>query len=177
MKNEAIEMIKMPLSVVRVAAFCLPLTLVASCGSESGAPANSTITVSPDEVIWAVTLSTCDNSVLQDTYFNIVVKDPSGALMIGTDISVSLALTPGTLIVPPPPVGFPPLMYLYDDLDGDGLYLNPVTVFPYYTKTGNFGSKMLRVQYDLSGCTYGGNLDVHSGSAYGSANIKVEEGT
>jgi hypothetical protein len=173
-KNEAIEMNKKPQSVVSVAAFCLPLLLVASCGSEQGAPPGSTVTVSPDEVPWAVTLAACDNSVMQDTYFNIVVKSPSGAPLTGVDIRVSLALAPGTFVVPAPSV---PVMYLYDDLDGDDIYTDLITVFPHFTNTGSSGTKMLRVQYDLTGCTYAGNLDVFSGSSYGTAHISVEEAT
>jgi len=174
MKNEAITMIKVPLSVVRVAAFCLPLALVASCGTDSGgytappAPPGSTITVSPELVEWEVGAGACTNTVMQDTFFNILVQSPNSAPMTGVGIAVSLVLAPGTFI-PPPQV-----MYLYDDLDGDGLYTNLITVFPHYTQTGGTGTKMLRVQYDLGGCEYGGNLDVFSGSGYGFGHISVD---
>jgi hypothetical protein len=170
-------MIETTLSRVRVAALCLPLALVASCGSGSSnnsapaAPAGSTITVSPDEVPWEVTLAACTNTVMQDTYFNILVRDPSGVPLPGVGIDISLDLSPGTFI-PPPQV-----MYLYDDLDGDGFYTNLISAYPtpYYTKTGSSGTKVLRVQYDLGGCTYAGNLNVFSGPAFGSANISVDE--
>jgi len=176
MKNEAIEMIKTPLSLIRAVAFCLPLALVTSCGSGSGsptpgapeAPTGSTLTVSPDAVPWDIGSSPCDYSVLQDTYFNIVARDPNGAALAGIGLRVSLALAPGTVIFTPP---YTP-MFLYDDLDGDGFYTDLITSFPHYTTTGGSGTKLLRVQYDLS-CAYAGNLDVFSGPAYGTANISV----
>ena len=160
-------MIKIPLSVVRVAAFCLPLALVAGCGTE--APPGSIITVTPDLKEWVISLVTCDNSDMQDTWFNIAVKSPSGTPLAGVDIRVSLDLTLGTFITPPPSYS---AMFLYDTSD-DGVTYVPITAFPYYTKTGSYGTKTLRVQYDLS-CTYAGDLEVTSGSSFGSANISVD---
>ncbi len=166
-------MIKMPLLVLRVAAFCLPLGLLISCGSENGgnsappAPPGSTITVNPDKVEWDVGGPGCTNTVMQDSYFNIVVRNPNGVPLIGTGLSVSLVLSPGTF-VPPPQV-----MYLFDDYDGDGYYTDPITVFPHYVQTGGAGTKMLMVRYDLGGCEYGGNLDVYSGTAYNFGHISA----
>jgi hypothetical protein len=93
-------------------------------------------------------------------------------------IDVSLDLSPGTNA---PPLQ---LMYLYDDLDGDGFYTDLISAYstPYYTKTGSSGTKVLMVRYDLGSsaagsCTYGGNLNVISGPAFGSAHIELKEGT
>ena len=171
MKNEAIEMIKTPLTVVRVAAFCLPLALVASCGSETGAPANSTITVSPDEVPWKVDAGAgCAGTDFHDTYFDIVVKNPSSATLARVDIRVSLDLAPGTYVTYP-------TMRLFDTSDGT-TYNVPITTYPYFTVTDSFGAKTLMVRYELdAGCIYAGNLNVSSGSSFGSANIRIEEGT
>jgi hypothetical protein len=157
-------MTKTPLSAVRVAAFCL---LLAGCGEENGAPTGSTITVSPDLKDWTIGAVACDNSEMQSTFFNIVVKNPNGIPMTGVDIRVSLDLTLGTFITPSP--GYA-AMYLYDD---DVSTTDPITTFQYFTKTGAAGAKTLRVQYDLT-CTYAGDLEVHSGSSFGSAHISVE---
>ena len=64
-------------------------------------------------------------------------------------------------------------MYLFDDLDGDGRYTDPITVFPHYIQTGGAGTKTLMVRYDLGGCEFGGNLDVFSGTAYDFARISA----
>lgn len=166
-------MIKLPLSVVRVAVFCLPLALVAGCGPGGGytaptAPPGSTITVSPGDVPWTVAVGACTNADMQDTIFNIAVKSPSGTPLTGVGIAVNLVLAPGSAV--------PGLqtMYLYDDLGGDGLYTDQITVLPYYTQTGSSGTKMLMVRYDLGGCEFGGNLDVFSGTAYGFGHISAE---
>lgn len=161
--------------ILPIALLCLPLGLTVSCGSEQGAPPGSTITVSPNEVPWEVALGNCTNTFMHDTYFDIVVKNRNGTLLTGVDIRVTLDLAPGTVT----PAGIPGLMFLFDDLDEDGTYSDPITTFPYFTNTGN-GTKTLMVRYDLGSlnagsCTYAGNLNVYSGSAFGSANISVEE--
>lgn len=163
-------MIKTALPGVFAVTFCLPLGLLVSCGSEQGAPPGSTITVNPEQVPWKVTLAPCTNTDMQDTYFDIVVRSPSGTPLTGVDIRVSLDLAPGSY-TPPPQV-----MYLFDDENNDGVYDTPITAFPYFTNTGN-GTKTLMVRYDLGGCTYAGNLNVYSGTSFGSANISVEEQT
>lgn len=170
-------MIKMPLLVLRVAAFCLPLGLLIGCGTESSetggnnappAPPGSTITVNPADIPWTVGAGVCDNTVMQDSFFNIVVRSPNGVPLSGVGLSVSLVLAPGTFV--------PPLqvMYLFDDFDEDGDFTDPITTYPHYVRTRNAGTKMLMVRYDLGGCEYGGNLDVYSGTAYGFGHISAE---
>lgn len=161
--------------ILTVVLLCLPLGLMVSCGAEQGAPPGSTITVSPDEVPWEVALGNCTNTFMHDTYFDIVVKSPSGTPLTGVDIRVTLDLAPGSVT----PAGIPGLMFLFDALDGDNIYDDPITSFPYFTNTGN-GTKTLMVRYDLGSlnagsCTYAGNLNVYSGTSFGSANISVEE--
>lgn len=167
-------MINTTLSRLRVAAFCLPLTLVASCGTESGghvappAPTGSNLVVNPEEVPWEVGAGICTNTVMQDSYFNIQVRNSSGVALTNVGVALNLVLSPGTFI---PPLQ---IMYLFDDLDGDGLFTDPITVFPHYVSTGGAGTKMVMVRYDLGGCEFGGNLDAFSGTAYGFAHISVE---
>ena len=169
----SLKMIKMPLLVLRVAAFCFAPALLTSCGSENGgnsappARPGSTITVNPETIEWTVGGPGCTNTVMQDEYFNIVVRNPNGVPLTGVGLSVSLVLAPGTYI-PPPQV-----MYLYDDLDQDGFFTDLITTYPHYVQTMGAGTKMLRVQHDLGGCEYGGNLDVFSGTAYGFGHISV----
>ena len=168
-------MIKAPLPIVQVTALSLALALVASCGGnkESGgcttppAPTGSTITVNPPEVLWEVGAGACTNTVMQDSFFTITVRNPSGVALTGVGISATLVLAPGTF-VPPPQV-----MYLFDDLDGDGRYTDPITAFPHCAQTGGAGTKTLMVRYDLGGCEFGGNLDVFSGTAYDFARISA----
>lgn len=170
-------MTKLPLLVLRVAAYCVSLALLSGCGSASSetggntappAPTGSTITVNPNDIPWTAGPGICDNTVMQDSYFNIVVRSPNGVPLSGVGLSVSLVLAPGTFI--------PPLqvMYLYDDLDEDGYFTDLITSYPHYVQTRGAGTKMLMVRYDLGGCEYGGNLDVYSGTAYGFGHISVE---
>jgi len=168
-------MINNPLPWLRIMTFCLPLALVASCGGGGTgqgpvAAPGSKITVTPEKVDWTVgTAVGCPGTDFHDTYFDIFVKSPSGSPASNVEVRVSLDLAPGTYITTP-------VMYLYDTAD-DGITYNVlVTSYPYYTTTNNVGVKTLMVRYELiAGCTYAGNLNVYSGSAYGVANIDAHE--
>jgi hypothetical protein len=88
MKNEAIKMMKLPLSVVRVAALCLPLALVASCGSGSEAVQGTKINISPISV--GVTSST--TVALTVVYFTqayqVELRSPSGYPLVNTKVTL-----------------------------------------------------------------------------------------
>ena len=83
-------MIKLPLLVVRVAAFCLPLALVASCGSGSGAESvqATTINISPT----SVGVSSVIQSPLVTDFFiqayQVELRAPSGYPQIGTRVTI-----------------------------------------------------------------------------------------
>ena len=81
-------MMKLPLSVVRVAALCLPLALVASCGSGSEAVQATKINISPISV--AVTSDA--RLVALVRYFTqayqIELRSPSGAAQINTKVTL-----------------------------------------------------------------------------------------
>ena len=85
-------MIKTPLSVVRVAAFCLPLALVASCGSGSQAGQGSEIHLNPDAVAQAVPSN--GTSSIANEEFTIEVRSASGTSQVGIDVSID---SPGIL--------------------------------------------------------------------------------
>src|SRR4030067_3025776 len=86
--NEATEMIKSPLSVVRVAAFCLPLALVASCGSGSEAVQGTVINLDPSN-LGTIGLSVeFFDSVDYVQVVRIEAKSPSGYPQIGTKLLI-----------------------------------------------------------------------------------------
>lgn len=86
MNNEAIDMIKMPLSVIRVAAFCLPLALVASCGSGTEAVQGTTILINPQDIAVPVTESLGNALVVQ--LYDISLQAPSGNAQIDTQVTI-----------------------------------------------------------------------------------------
>lgn len=88
-------MIKKSLVAVRVVAFCVPLTLLASCGgSGTQAVQGSTILISPD-AIGQTTTPTAGAALVQEL-FTIEVRSPTGYPQIDTEILIE---TPGTLYV------------------------------------------------------------------------------
>lgn len=76
-------MIKASLSVVRVAAFCLSLALVASCGGEAN-PGTS-IRISPSGVAQGGT-ATAGNGFV---YFEIAAIAPGGIAQVGAKLSIT----------------------------------------------------------------------------------------
>jgi hypothetical protein len=94
MKNEAIEMIKTPLSVVRVAAFCLPLALVASCGSgDSESIQSTTINIDPIEVAETTLDIESIDSLGDAQVFRIEARSPSGYSQVGVQILLRSGFT------------------------------------------------------------------------------------
>lgn len=79
-------MIKKAVLGIRVAALCLPLVLMASCGSGTEAVQGTTINISPQAVGVPVTEST-GNALVQQLY-NIELQAPSGNAQIATQITV-----------------------------------------------------------------------------------------
>jgi hypothetical protein len=88
MKNEAIEMIKLPLSSVRIAVFCLPLALVASCGSGSEAVQGTVIKVSPV----TVGVTSPATATLTELYiiqpYQIELRSPTGYPQVNTKVTI-----------------------------------------------------------------------------------------
>ena len=87
-------MIKLPLSVVRVVAFCLPLALVASCGSGSEAVQGTVIIIRP--IALAQNTAPGVRASLVQELFTIELHSPTGYPQIDTQLLIE---TPGTLYV------------------------------------------------------------------------------
>lgn len=86
-------MIKTLLSVVRVAAFCLPLALVASCGtSDSQAVQGTVVNMDPNAVAQDVPANGTSSIVNEE--FTIELKTPTGYPQIGITLLVG---SPGVL--------------------------------------------------------------------------------
>lgn len=85
-------MIETTLSRVRVAALCLLLALVASCGSGSEAVQNTVVNIDPPAVGQAVPAN--GTSSIVNEVFTIEAKSPSGYPQIGVQMMVS---SPGVL--------------------------------------------------------------------------------
>ncbi len=85
-------MIKMPLSIIRVAALCLPLALVASCGTESEAVQGTVVNIDPPAVGQQVPAN--GTSSIVDEIFTIEAMSPSGYPQVGVQMIVS---SPGVL--------------------------------------------------------------------------------
>jgi hypothetical protein len=150
MKNEAIEMIKMPLSVVRVAAFCLPLALVTSCGSSKPeAVQGTTINILPAKWSQSTTLGTSD---VNFQHVTISAKSISGYPQIG----VQLLIDSHYLV--------------YDGHPTSLAGLTPLTL-PYIATTSPNGTYDVTVLYDWPNAISGDvtAIESWSGTAYGNA--------
>ena len=162
-------------------------TTITNCGSENGAPAGSTIEISPKEKKWDTSATAGPPFSFNDQPIVVTVKGPNGKPLNDVEITVSLDLSLGT--TPPGDA----LMFLFEDVDGNGVadpagYTGPgspmaltdlaagALPLPYRTKVGAFGSKqfVLRMAFFGGILSYKGDLNVVSGSAFGSANFEVK---
>jgi len=83
-------MIKLPLSTIRAAALCLPLTLLASCGSGTEAVPGSVLTINPVSVTVAATqLDSPPTPVYYTTQaYQLTLKSPSGYPQVGVEATI-----------------------------------------------------------------------------------------
>lgn len=79
-------MIKMPLPILHIAAFCIPLALVTSCGTESAQ--NTTLTFDPSSIGQRTTPTTGNN--LSQSLLTIQLRSPTGYAQINTDVIVDM---------------------------------------------------------------------------------------
>lgn len=153
------------MTLVKKIIVLLPIMLLA-CGTPNSAPSGSTITVGPGKTLAltkALTVaSTCPASPYypqSDQQVVITVKDSAGTPLAGVDIDVALDSNP---------------IELYDGfIAATNVTATPVTS-PIRMKTGADGTKDVTVRF-YAGCNapYSSNLNVYSGSAYGSATYAV----
>lgn len=162
-------MIKKPLFVVRVAAFCLPLALVASCGGGDGSAAlpGNTITIQATTTTWNVAFLA--PAGFQTEPVLISLKSRTGFQLGTNDIHVLLDLSPGTYTGPA-------AMRLFDETSpGSNNYTTELVTMPYTTQTDASGNKVLMLTMDLTGgSSYKGVLYVYSGSVVGTSTFEVK---
>ena len=178
-RDERAPASRAPFDFWKPAAVAVCCAFISACGSESGAPANSTVELQLSEKTWSIgTDSYVDQPVL------VTVKGPNGMPINNVDMTVSLDLSAGTTLPGLPPAGLEE-MWLFEDenQDGNGDTETPNATFaqrnqgalamPYLTSTGEFGSKLfvLRMTGGVSNCFYQGLLNVVSGSAFGFATL------
>lgn len=160
MKNEAIEMIKKSLSVVRVAAFCLPLALVASCGSGSDAVQGTVINISPVSLGQPTFMDSPNPQVgsANSQIYHIQAQSPTGWAQVGIDVTIDV------------PTG-------WRAYEGEHTFaeLPSLTPLPntYVAKTGADGTYHVTVYYDWVGGVKGTAtiLSAFSGTGYGKTDI------
>ena len=152
-------MIKLPLSVVRVAAFCLPLTLVASCGSGSEAVQGTIINFDSSAIGQATTAGVSGSN---KTIIRIEARSPTGNPQIGVKILIDSRYivydghpTVDCSTIPCTAPGHTPL------------------TLPYTTTTGANGTYEVTVIYSWAGSIKGDftAAEAWSGTGYGNAKI------
>lgn len=177
-------MIKMPLSVVHVAVFCLPLALVASCGG-SGEPEGVQATVidfDPDNIATITLDIESIDSLGAAQIFRVEARSPTGYPQIGVDLYLSSGFTVYA--------GRPPVTCVetqaYDGTVSPRIGTITTCSAPGATpldltkpvKTGPNGTYELTVVYSVSPFVTGDItvIEAFSGTGYNSANAVVECG-
>jgi hypothetical protein len=128
---------------------------MSSCGGVT-APPNATITINPATVL--ITDGTTEPT-WHTQYFTISVKNSKGDPLGDIEIWISY------------PLAVPDSAGVVQLYDGD----TPVNS-PFKAKTDDFGVYQLRFDYQLGVGSYKGDLEVRSGSAFGSASFTVSAG-
>ena len=147
-------MIKKAFTVVRVAAFCLPLALVSSCGGSEGVQ-GSTVVFSPADVgvLVGPTSPVGDATVIQDIY-TIQLRSPSGYPQTDTEMLIVSGAT----------------LYDVDSSSGTVVFtLAPTVNGTYRVRTNSNGVYTIAVSYIVGGGASRSAtiMEVFSGTAYG----------
>jgi hypothetical protein len=167
----------MTMNFWKPAAAAVCCVIISACGSESGAPANSTIDIQIPEKDWIGGTTT-----FNDQPILITIRGPNGQPINDVDMTVSLDLSAGTT-TPGLPAAGNEVMWLFEDQDrdGNGDTEDPSNSFatrnigalamPYLTSTNSFGSKQFVLRMTLDGGFYQGLLNVVSGSTFSFATL------
>lgn len=157
-------------------------TLLSGCGSgadENPVPPGSSVRVNPTEVTWNITPITdvngnpvCVNGIYNDHTFTISVLNSAGQPLGDVPLSIRLDLAANTSSTD--------LMRLYDDANGNGVVDHPQELVSgsgsvLFTTTARYTGEKIVIARVNTSCTYGGDLTVVAGPAFGSAHIEVRE--
>jgi len=161
------------------------LLAVTGCGNDNEVPTGGSVLINPTTLTWNVAAdpatAVCNTSGSDydqlETYV-ITVLDSKGNPLGKTELRVTLTFAGNN-------ANFP-LMWLMDDLNGDGSVTNTDGTIQtdeivnaiddpsvYVVDTDENGSKTLFIWLSLS-CPYGGFLQVYSGAAFMNSAIDVE---
>jgi hypothetical protein len=170
-EDEVIEMIKKPLSVARVAAFCLPLALVASCGSSSWPEGvqGTTVNFNPS-TLGSITLDIEYSGAYEfSQVFRIELLSPTGYPQIAAELMINSGhvVYAGAPIITCDKVTH--VCILPPDL--------PISL-PYKVITDSSGTATFTVRYDLYSNQTGDIpiIEAWSGTSYSSVSVPVECG-
>jgi hypothetical protein len=123
------------------------------CGGSVSAPPGSTITMSPAEI----TVNDGGLTAWHTQYFTIYVKDSLGSPLGNVKLSISY------------PWAVPDSYGLVQFYNGS----TPVNS-PFDVETDDFGTYVLRVDYQAGGLDYKGDIEIRSGAAFTKAAFTVE---
>lgn len=160
-------MIKTPLSVVRVAAFCLPLALVASCGSGSEAVQGTSVKFYPAE-LGSIQLDIESAGAYQFMQtFRVELRSPSGYPQIGAEVTIE---SPHALYLEANAVTCDPLTSVCTITPG----ATPLP-HPYVTTTDSNGTAQVTVLFNLYSNQTGdvSIIQAWSGTGYNAVSIPV----
>lgn len=148
-------------------------------GDENPVPPGSTIRINPSDQTLNITPvldingnPICVSGRFSDHTFSISVENSNGQPLGEVDLRIRVDLAANTSSTN--------LIQLYDDLNSNGVVDDPAELVSspgsvFFTKTSRFsGEKIIIVRLNTS-CTYGGDITVNAGAAFGSAHIEVQE--
>lgn len=143
------------LPCIRVAAFCLPLWMIASCGSGSEAVQGTTININPQAV--GVPVTEAVGNTLDQQLYDIELRAPSGNAQISTQITID---SEGTV---------------YEVDKSTTPFRFTVRQTPYQTTISNNGVYSVAVDFTIPAAFSGEItvLEAFSGTAYGRTNVVV----
>ncbi|MEW6216016.1 MAG: hypothetical protein AB1478_12570 [Nitrospirota bacterium] len=140
--------------------YCLLFTVLFwGCGGSVSAPPDSTITINPE----TVTITDSGDEATHTQYFTILVKDSNGTPLGDIKITISFPWAK------PDPTD---LVQLYKCEDPKCETPEAVNS-PFDAETDESGTYTLRFDYQSGWLEYKGDVEVRSGSAFGSATFEV----